>query len=60
MAEDNLTVKLEIKSPKLKSRFEKILRSVKGFNIQGPTAKGLSNLLIFELGDKVDQEFQFV
>ena len=60
MAEDYLTVKLEIKNPKLKSRFEKILRSVKGFNIQGPTAKGISDLLIFELGDKVDQEFQFV
>ena len=60
MAEDYLTVKLEIKNPKLKSRFEKILRAVKGFNIQGPTAKGISDLLIFELGDKVDQEFQFV
>ena len=60
MAEDKLTVKLEIKDPKLKSRFEKILRSVTGFNIQGPTAKDISDLLIFELGDKVDQEFQFV
>jgi len=60
VAEDKLTVKLEIKDPKLKSRFEKILRSVTGFNIQGPTAKDISDLLIFELGDKVDQEFQFV
>ena len=60
MAEDNLTVKLEIKDQKLKSRFEKILRSVTGFNIQGPTANDISDLLIFELGDKVDQEFQFV
>lgn len=60
MTGDQLTVKLEIKDLKLKSRFEGIFRSIKGFNIQGPAAKGPSDLLIFELGNDIEKEFQFV
>jgi pilus assembly protein CpaE len=56
--EDRVSVKLEIKDTKLKSQFEKNLRKISGFNIQGRTAKGRSDLLIFELGDELDSEFQ--
>ena len=60
MTEDRISVKLEIKDPKLKSQFEKNLRSIPSFSIQGRTAKERSDLLIFELGDELDQEFQLV
>lgn len=60
MAENKIPVKLKIKDPKLKSQFENILRSVNGFNIQGPTSKDRSDLLIFELGDAIDKEFLFI
>lgn len=58
MAEDKILVKLEIKDPKLKSQFENVLRSVKGFNIQGAMSKERTDLLIFELGDEVDKELK--
>ncbi len=60
MAEDKLSVKLEIKDQKLKSQFETALQKIGGFNIQGPTSKERSELLIFELGDNVEKEFLFV
>ena len=60
MTEDRISVKLEIKDTRLKSQFEKNLRSISGFNIQGRTAKEPTDLLIFELGDDIDKEFQFV
>jgi pilus assembly protein CpaE len=57
VAEDRISVKLEVKDTKLKSQFEKSLRKISGFNIQGRTAKGRSDLMIFELGDDLDGEF---
>ncbi len=60
MAEDRISVKLEIKDPKLKSQFETALRKIGGFNIQGPSSKGRSELLIFELGDELEREFNFI
>ena len=60
MAEDRISVKLEIKDPKLKSQFETALRKVGGFNVQGPSSTGRSELLIFELGDEFEREFNFI
>ena len=60
MAEEKLSVRLEIKDQKLKSQFETALQKVRGFNIQGPTSKGRSELLIFELGDNVEKEILLV
>jgi pilus assembly protein CpaE len=57
VAEDRISVKLEIKDTKLKSQFEKSLRKITGLKIQGRTAKDRSDLLIFELGDDLDNEF---
>jgi len=60
VAEERISVKLEIKDQKLKSQFETVLRKIGGFNIQGLTSKGRSELLIFELGDELEREFLFV
>ena len=60
MAEEKLSVKLEIKDQKLKSQFETALKKVGGFNIQGLTSKERSELLIFELGDNVEKEFLLI
>jgi len=60
VAEEKLSVKLEIKDQKLKSQFETALQKVRKFNIQGPTSKGRSELLIFELGDNVEKEFLLI
>ncbi len=60
MAEEKLSVKLEIKDQKLKSQFETALKKVGGFNIQGLTSKERSELLIFELGDNVEKEILLI
>jgi pilus assembly protein CpaE len=60
MTKDKISVKLELKDQKLKSQFEKNLRSVAGFSIQGRISKDRTDLLIFELQDKIDKEFQLV
>ncbi len=60
MAEERISVKLEVKDQKLKSQFETALRKVGGFNLQGPTSKERSELLIFELGDEFEREFNFI
>ena len=60
MAEEKLSVNLEIKDQKLKSQFETALRKVGGFNIQGLASKERSELLIFELGNEFEREFNFI
>ncbi|MBW2642609.1 MAG: P-loop NTPase, partial [Deltaproteobacteria bacterium] len=60
MAEDKISVKLELKDTKLKSQFENALRKIGGFNIQGLTSNVRADLLIFELGDNVEKEFLYV
>ena len=56
MTEEKISVKLEIKDPKLKSQFEIALGKVGGFNVQGAASKGRSDLLIFELGDDMARQ----
>ena len=60
MAEDKISVKLEIKNTKIKSQFENALRKIGGFNVQGPKSVDRADLLIFELGDEVEKEFLYV
>ncbi len=60
MAEEKISVKLEIKDTKIKSQFENALRKIMGFNIQGPKSVDRADLLIFELGDEVEKEFLYV
>jgi pilus assembly protein CpaE len=60
VTDDRISVKLEIKDPKLKSQFETALRKVGEFNVQGPSSKDRSELIIFELGDEFESEFNFI
>ena len=60
MAEEKISVKLEIKDTKIKSQFENALRKIGGLNIQGPKSVDRAELLIFELGDEVEEEFLYV
>ena len=60
MAEEKISVKLEIKDTKIKSQFENALRKIGGFNVQGPKSVDRADLLIFELGDEVEKEFLYV
>jgi pilus assembly protein CpaE len=60
VAEEKISVKLEVKDTKIKSQFEEALRKIGGFNVQGPTSTGLSDLLVFELGDQTEEEFLYV
>lgn len=60
MAEEKISVKLEIKNTKIKSQFENALRKIGGFNVQGPKSVDRADLLIFELGDEIEKEFLYV
>jgi pilus assembly protein CpaE len=60
VAEEKISVKLEIKDTKIKSQFENALRKIGGFNVQGPKSVDRAELLIFELGDEVEEEFLYV
>ena len=60
MAEEKISVKLEIKDTKIKSQFENALRKIGGFNVQGPKSVDRADLLIFELGDEIEKEFLYV
>ena len=60
MAEEKISVKLEIKNTKIKSQFENALRKIGGFNVQGPKSADRADLLIFELGDEIEKEFLYV
>jgi len=57
VAEEKISVKLEIKDTKIKSQFENALRKIGGFNIQGPKSVDRAELFIFELGDEIEKEF---
>ena len=60
MAEDNISVWLNLRNPKLEGQFEKKLRSVSGFKIQERRFKDQCDLMIFELSDEMDKEIQLV
>lgn len=60
MSEDNISIRLNLKNPKLKAQFEKILRLVSGFKVQEKQTKDRCDLMIFEMGDEIVKEFQLV
>jgi pilus assembly protein CpaE len=55
-----ISVKLETKDPNLRKQFEAIIRSVEGFYAQASDGTGRPDLLIFQLSDAPDKEFQMV
>lgn len=60
MQNDDLTIKIEAKNPDVARKLERFVRSLEGMQIQ-QLGTGLGvGLLIFELGEDIDQELQYV
>ncbi|UCE71938.1 MAG: AAA family ATPase, partial [Nitrospiraceae bacterium] len=57
MNEKNISVRLELKSRELKKEFAQLLSSIHGYQIKNIDNQGHCDLLIMELGDSVNGEF---
>jgi pilus assembly protein CpaE len=57
---NSISVRLETKDANLRKQFEAIMGSVEGFVVLATDTAGRADLLIFELGDAPDKEFQMV
>ena len=60
MLEKTLHVKVEAKDPSLARKLADIVCSVEGFGVQRPDDTGRADLLIFELGNDTEKDFQLV
>ena len=60
MLEKTLHVKVEAKDPSLARKLADIIRSVEGFSAQRPHDTERPDLLIFELGDDTEKDFQLI
>ncbi|MDL1979566.1 MAG: AAA family ATPase [Deltaproteobacteria bacterium] len=60
MADNTIRIKIEIKQPDLRRRLYEIIRSTQGMQFQKPQDTRGADLLIFELGDDTENEFQHI
>jgi pilus assembly protein CpaE len=60
MPNDTMRVKVEAKDPDLGSQLEDIIRSVEGFSVQRSDNTRPADLLIFELGDDTEKDFEVI
>ena len=60
MPNNTVYVKVETKDPNLGTELEDIIRSVEGFSVQGSDDVRRADLLIFELGDDTEKDFQVI
>ncbi|UCD32416.1 MAG: AAA family ATPase [Desulfobacterales bacterium] len=60
MSVEKISVRLKIKTPQLKQQFKKNLRSIAGFNISNGIFSHRIDLLIFELGDEIEKDFEHI
>jgi pilus assembly protein CpaE len=60
MPNNTVHVKVETKDPDLGRELEDIIRSVEGFSVQSSDDGSRADLLIFELGDDTEQDFQVI
>jgi len=60
VAENNISVRIQTRDPNLRKQFEAIFSSVEGFGVQKPAGTDRPDLLIFELSDTPDKEFQAI
>lgn len=58
MPDQPITVKLELKSQKVKEELEGVISSTGGFHIQNSNSALASDLLVLEVGDNFAKEFQ--
>ncbi len=57
MNEKNISVRLELKSRQIKEEFEQLISSLNGYEIKNSDNPGRCDLLIMELGEHVNGEF---
>jgi pilus assembly protein CpaE len=60
MGENDFLVQLQIKNPALEGQFEKIIRSLEGFQLLKRFEEGTPDLLILELGNDKNNGFQYI
>ena len=60
MADTTIWIKIETKEPGLKKKLAEIIRSIDGMKVQVSQDTRRDSLLIFELGDDIENEFQYI
>jgi pilus assembly protein CpaE len=60
MPNNTVQVKVEAKDPNVAKELEDIIRSVEGFSVQRASDPRRADLLIFELGDDSEKDFQVI
>jgi pilus assembly protein CpaE len=60
MSDNIIQIKIEVKKPGLKRKLDDIIRSVEGMHVQMSHDTRRAGLLIFELGNDAENEFQHI
>ena len=60
MSDNIVQIKIEVKKPGLRRKLDEIIRSVEGMHVQMSHDTRRAGLLIFELGNDTDKEFQHI
>ena len=59
MAPDVISLRFKMKSERAQADFEEAIAPMDGFHIQKPGEFGSCDVLILEIGDDLEKEFQF-
>jgi len=60
MSHSRDSVRLQIKNPNIREALEGVIASMDGFDLQPPGALNPCNLLILEIGEDLEKEFQLI
>jgi len=60
MSDNMIQIKIEVKKPGLRKKLDEIIRPVEGMHVQMSHDTRRADLLIFELGNDIDKEFQYI
>jgi pilus assembly protein CpaE len=60
MADTTIWIKIETKKADLRKKLDEIIHSIEGMKVQMPQDTRQDTLLIFEMGDDIDNEFQHI
>jgi len=60
MSDNTIKIKIEVKKPGLRKKLDEIICSVKGLHVQMSHDTRRADILIFELGNDIDKEFQYI
>ena len=60
MSDNTIKIKIEVKKPGLRRKLDEIIRSIEGMRIQMSQDTRRAGLLIFELGNDTENEFQHI